>query len=181
MAAWKTSVQPDGLEHINGRYIIDFQVWRRQVPSNSCYTLVGYDRYRGSLGLNGLVSKVSKPSNRISFRKGDVAGILIIRGYNFSSHTKTPKRGGIKLDTSYTDETVWYRSNLIHSPLRSSTKESCPMSLGKGKKLDNFVRAAPLLSVQTGNLNVVYLLFLANSYSKIKFLLSSQLPLLRVQ
>ena len=109
--------------------------------------MVGYDRYSGVLGCNGLVGKVSKPSNRIMFHTGDVVGLFIVR--NFNSSALTTKRGGIKLDTSYSDERVWYHINSKLDPLKVG-KKSCPLPVGPTQKLRESIRAAPLLSIQTG-------------------------------
>lgn len=149
IASWKTYVQPDGNEHINGQYTIDLQVWRPSpmVDTNGCYSMVGYDRYSGVLGYRGLVSKVSKPSRRITFHAGDVIGLLIFRHYN--SSIPSPKKGGIKLDTSYSEEVVWYHVNSQLDPLKVG-KESCPLPVGPGRKLRDSINAAPLLSLQTG-------------------------------
>lgn len=150
VASWKTYVQPDGTEHMDGQYIIDLQVWRpsAMVDANGCYSLVGYDRYSGLLGYKGLVSKVSKPSQRIAFHAGDVIGLFIFRHYN--SSVLSPKNGGIKLDTSYSEETVWYHINSQLDPLKVG-KESCPLPVGPGGMLKDYINAAPLLSLQTGS------------------------------
>lgn len=151
VASWKTYIQPDGTEHVDGQYTIDLQVWRpsAMVSIDGCYSLVGYDRYSGVLGHAGLVSKVSKPSQRISFHSGDVIGLFIIRRHNFS--IPSPRKGGIKLDTSYSEEAVWYHVNSQLDPLKVGN-ESCPVPVGPGRMLKNFINAAPLLSLQIGKI-----------------------------
>ncbi len=111
------------------------------VETNGCYSMLGYDRYSGILGDRGLVTKVPKPSQRISFRTGDVVGMLIVRSYNSG-----PKKGGIKVDTSYSEEKVWYHKvdQLVPG------EKSCPLPVGPGRQLGNSINAAPLLSIQTG-------------------------------
>jgi hypothetical protein len=149
IASWKTYVQPDGNEHLNGHYTIDLQVWRPSstAKADGCYSFVGYDRYSGVLGHRGLVSKISKPSQRIAFHTGDVIGLFIFRHYNSSA--PSPKKGGIKLDASYSDDVVWYHVSTQLDPLLVG-KESCPLPVGPGKVLKKSIKAAPLLSVQTG-------------------------------
>ncbi len=155
IVSWNTYVQPDGNEDVGGHYTVDFQVWRpsSMVETNGCYSMLGYDRYSGILGDRGLVTKVTKPSQRISFRTGDVVGMLIVRSYNINN--SGPKKGGIKLDTTYSEEKVWYHVISKVDRLVPGEK-SCPLSVGPGRQLGNSINAAPLLSLQTGKKIVVH-------------------------
>ncbi len=117
-----------------------------------CYTLVGYDRYTGFLGSNGLVHKVLNPSSSIEFRQGDVVGLLVYEsGYQFTPTLSIGKKSrvGIRLDGSYGDEKVWYHTKSLKSPLIVGDS-SCPLPVGPHGRLESFLSAAPLLSVQVG-------------------------------
>ena len=99
------------------------------------------------------MSKVSKPSRRIAFHTGDVIGLVIFRHRN--STTPSPKRGGIKLDTTFSEEIVWYHMDSQVDPLKIG-KKSCPLPVGPERRLKDSINAAPLLSVQTGTTPIAY-------------------------
>ena len=159
ISSWKTYIYPQGNEHYDGQYNVDFQVWRpsKTVLQDGCYRMIGYSRYSGVLGYNGLISKVLNEPRRIKFQAGDVVGIFIFRIYNA---TDAGRRSGLMLDTSYGEERVWYHVNVPNDPLVIG-ENSCPLPVGPHRKLRNFINAAPLLSVQVGKkaqiVNVVML------------------------
>lgn len=150
--SWQTYIQPDPNEIQRKHYYVDFQVWRPSpLEYSGCYTLVGYDRFSGFLGNNGLVRKALEPSTKLEFRLGDVIGLLVYEaGHKITSlPTRWKNQVGIKMDRSYGDEKVWYHINTFKSPLIVGDS-SCPLPIGPGGRLESFLSSAPLLSVQVG-------------------------------
>lgn len=149
--AWHTYVQDkntsDKLEHK-----IHFQVWRPSsaVESDGCYSLVGenvFDDVRAEE--DGLIS-VTVPSDKVfTVSPGDVVGYFAHSDFNEEDISAT-NNTEIKLDWSYTNETVWYHVNTAEDPLIINGGSSCFVQIGDGGTLMSSIHAAPVLSIEMG-------------------------------
>ena len=151
IAAWQVYIQPEPNEHPDEQYCVHLQLWRPlpTVGSDGCYTFVGYDKYTGKIGDKGRVSKVLNPRHNLKFQPGDVIGMFIVRS-NVSNG-----EGGILLDTSYTDEKVWFHTYSDKEPL-AMDGHLCPLPVGANGKLNSHINAGPILSVTTGLSDTVH-------------------------
>ena len=142
ITSWLAYVWPSG-----EGYAIIFQVWRPSPTAGGggCYSLVGENRFPGvTLGDGGLVSETPQPTNLISVRPGDVLGYFV------TSNKRPSSNGGIQLDRSSTNDTVFYASTDT-TPLPIGP-DSCPVSVGPGGVLSSSVNAAPVISVNISKL-----------------------------
>ena len=138
----------DSLSILN--FTFSFQVWRQAsgFETNGCYTLVGYNTFNkvGTFA-EGLVRAVILEEDYITVNPGDVVG-LYASGSNNTGGEAGPR---IRLDESYTNETIWYHVNTPSIPL---TYGSNPCYFSTGKESDRTLRSltnmAPVLSVNMG-------------------------------
>ena len=147
ITSWLAYVWPSGEGLGDGIYTILFQVWRPSPTADGggCYSLVGENRFPGvTLGDGGLVSETPQPTNLISVRPGDVLGYFV------SSNKRPSLNGGIQLDQSSTNDTVFYAS-ADTTPLPIGP-DSCPVSVGPGGVLSSSINAAPVISVNISKL-----------------------------
>ena len=130
-------------------YAVDFQVWRPSPTvddstGTGCYSLVGNNRFT-SIPLSGGVAQVTpSPQDYIQFRPGDVLGFYVeeaIRATDGVVILTTP--------SSLISELVWYAS--IAPTMATSQNGDCPYSIGNNGALDTLTRAAPIISIDTGN------------------------------
>ena len=138
-------VHPGGGRHQN-RYTLDLQVWRPSPTVDDStgsgqYSLVGNNRFT-SISLSGQVAIVTpSPQDYIQFQPGDVLGFYVEseRGNNDGVVVLTSP-------SSFTSEVVWFAS--IAPTLATS---QTTYSIGSSGDLDTSTRAAPVISIGTGN------------------------------
>ena len=131
------------------RYTVDFQVWRPSPTvddstGTGCYSLVGNNRFT-SIPLSGGVAQViPSPQDYIQFRPGDVLGFYV-------EEANRATDGVVVLTTpsGFSSELVWYAS--IAPTMATSQNGDCPYSVGSNGVLDTLTRAAPIISIDTGN------------------------------
>ena len=139
---WGVDVQPGGDPH-NNRYTLDLQVWRPSptvddATGTGCYSLVGSNRFT-SIPLANDVAKVTpSPQDYIQFQPGDVLGFYVERGKEDDN--------GVNILRSF-NNLVWHAK--IESP--TSRNGGCPYSVGSNGVLSTSTRAAPVISIATGN------------------------------
>ena len=109
IGAWQAYVRPNGRNHRDGAYNINFQVWRptSTVDSDGAgeYSLVGENRFTSIMFAEGdPVSETPEPTNVISVRPGDVMG--------FFQSSDMGRNDGIQLETrSFSnDRLLWYQT-----------------------------------------------------------------------
>ena len=109
--------------------------------SDGCYGLVGENVFTSiTLGDGGLVSETPEPTNRITVQPGDVVGY-----FTFSRRNQNE---GIQLDTSFSDEVVWYHTST--DPIMGRGDPAvCPFPVGSqsDRVLRSSTNAGPVLSV----------------------------------
>ena len=149
---WGVDLQPGGDMH-QMDYTLDLQVWRPSPTvddstGTGCYSLVGNNRFT-SISLSGGVAEslVPSSSNYIMFQPGDVLGVYV-------EEARGDNDGVIILnsdvDESFTSELVWHAS--IAPSMAISQNEDCPYLVGSnGGVLNALTRAAPVISISTGN------------------------------
>ena len=138
-------VHPGGGRHQN-EYTLDLQVWRPSPTVDDStgtgqYSLVGNNRFT-SISLSGQVAIVTpSPQDYIQFQPGDVLGFYVDceRGNNDGVVVLTSP-------SSFTSEVVWFAS--IAPTLATS---QTTYSIGSSGDLDTSTRAAPVISIGTGN------------------------------
>lgn len=81
------------------------------------------------------------PTTQIPFQPGDVIGYFTDR----ESSSIDPNGEGVLLDTSFANESVWYRTISSGSPLVVGPS-SCFYSVGSHGHLDSLTRAGPVIS-----------------------------------
>ena len=139
---WQTYLQP-GIG--TSRYLLRFQVWRRDTRPDrgTTYYIVGENSYstannRLDVRFSSLFnSGVIASANRITVQPGDVVGYFTV---SLETDRDTAEEG-ILLDSSYSDEIVWYRT--IFEDFDTPKQ----LTVGEGGDLNRGVRAAPVLSV----------------------------------
>ena len=112
-----------------------------------CYSLVGSNRF-SAISLNGGVAVVTpSPQDYIKFQSGDVLGFYV-EGAKSSSYGDP----GVVILTSpswYASESVWFAR--ITGTEKTSQTGDCPYSVGSNGVLNTVTRAAPVISISTGN------------------------------
>ena len=129
-------------------YFLDLQVWRPSPTADDstgtgCYSLVGNNRFT-SISLSGGVAQVTpSPQDYIMFRPGDVLGFYV-------EEARRADDGVVILTdpSSFTSELVWYAS--IAQAMATSQNGDCPYSVGSNGVLNTLTRAAPVISISTG-------------------------------
>ena len=154
---WAVDVHPGFLPSRTGidLYSIDFQIWRPSPTVNTsdgtgCYSLVGNNRFTSITDIvqPGVVIVTPSPVDYVQFQSGDVVGLYMEKALN-----STSGEGAVMLTTSdFTSEIVWLAS--IGQAQATSTRESCPYSVGINGVLNTSVFAAPVISIHTGELVV---------------------------
>lgn len=134
-------------------YSFIFQVWRKAqgYQKSGCYTLVGANMFDSiSVSEQGLVKAVPLEKDYINAMPGDVIG-LYAQFYANSTVTSDTNSPRVRLDESYSNETIWYHTNVASHPLTFGSNQ-CFFSAGKdsGRTLQSLTNAAPLLSLNMG-------------------------------
>ena len=145
---WGVDVHPGGDTRQN-RYTLDLQVWRPSPTVDDStgtgqYSLVGNNRFT-SISLSGRVAIVSpSPQDYIQFQPGDVLGFYV-------EEARDGNDGVVVLtSSSFTSEVVWYTS--IAPTLATS---QTTYSIGSSGDLDTSTRAAPVISIGTGDNSII--------------------------
>ena len=139
---WGADVRPGG-PNDDGRYTIDFQVWRPSPTTpqddngTGNYSLVGNNTFT-SISLNRDIASGLSPSPQdfIQFRPGDVLGFYV--------EDARDDDGGVVVLTkdSYSNEVVWYAS--VGSQSLGSS-----VSVGSSGNLNMLSPGAPVISIST--------------------------------
>ena len=142
---WAASVERSGYRFRNGVYSITFQVWRPNSPSpvdtDGCYNMTGSNYFPDIvLESDRAVRETPLANERIHVQPGDVIGFYL---------TTTPDEedNGIRFDEDYTEESVWYASDVIGG------NHSCPFPVGNGRTLSSFTNVAPRITAAVCELN----------------------------
>ena len=140
---WGVDVQPGGGRH-DGLYTLDLQVWRPsptvdESTGRGCYSLVGSNRFTSISLANDLARVTPSPQDYIQFQPGDVLGFYVERGRDDNN--------GVNVLNARSNDIVWYGE--IDSP--TSTRGSCPYSVGGDGALNMITQAAPVISIATSN------------------------------
>lgn len=142
---WGVDVNPSGSGH-QGFYTLDLQVWRPSPTVDEstgvgCYSLVGNNRF-SSISLSGGVAIVTpSPQDYIQFRDRDVLGVYV-------EEARENFNGVVLLNTgNLFGPPMWLGS--INPTVASS--QSTHYTVGLDGDLNTFLRAAPVMSIQTGN------------------------------
>ena len=131
-------------------YTLDLQVWRPSPTVDDStgtgqYSLVGNNRFT-SISLSGGVARLTpSPQNYIQFQPGDVLGFYV--------DSDVGNTDGVVVLTSpsgFTSEVVWFAS--IAPTLATS---QTTYSIGSSGYLDTSTRAAPVISVGTGENSII--------------------------
>ena len=127
-------------------YTIHFQVWRPSptVESDGCYSMVGENRFSGTLSRDGGAVLTPSPANVISVRPGDVVGYYQTANRNGS---------GILLNEDLLrNETVWYQVNPEPGLPMTTGDESCPLPVGTqpDRILTSSHSLGPIISLDIG-------------------------------
>lgn len=117
--------------------------------SDGCYRMVGYDRYVGILGINGLVSKVLEPKHVLKFQPGDVVGLFV---FSEGNNNCSLEEEGLVMDTSFAQEQVWYHTFTENTHVSFNEERLCPLPVGVDRKLSSSIKAGPILAIQTGKI-----------------------------
>ena len=151
ITAWGVDVERDGRPH-DMAYSIDFQVWRPSPTMDDstgtgCYSLVGNNRFTSIALINREARVTPSPGDYIQFQPGDVLGFYV------EVVAKETDNGIVILnsdmDDSFASERVWYAS--IAPAMATSQNRNCPYSVGSSGVLNTLTRAAPVISISTGN------------------------------
>ena len=100
-----------------------------------------YDNIQLVVDSGGLVNETVPSSNIITVQPGDVVG--------YYTESENGGNEGIQLDTSYSDETIWYHTNSDDDPLIFLNGD-CPYPIGSQSVLKSSTNAGPILSVEIG-------------------------------
>ena len=133
-------------------YTLDFQVWRPSPTVNNsndtgCYSLVGNNRFTSISLSNGVVRVTPSPQDYIQFQSNDVLGFYV---ESANLVTLRPPNG-LVLQTRpvrFTSELVWHAS--IAPSMAAYQNRDCPYSVGSDGILNTLTRAAPVISIGTG-------------------------------
>ena len=146
VTAWGVDVQQGGGGD-NRLYTLDLQVWRPSPTTvdsstgSGQYILVGNNRFTSISLMNDLAQVSVMPQNQVQFQGGDVLGFYV-------EEARDDNRGvNVVTTTSYTSETVWYASVATLNSVGYS------LSAGSSGVLNTELRGAPVISIQTGELN----------------------------
>ena len=142
--AWRAHLISSRLRTIT----IHFQVWRPSptVESDGCYSMVGENRFSGTLSRDGGAVLTPSPANVISVRPGDVVGYYQTANRNGS---------GILLNEDLLrNETVWYQVNPEPGLPMTTGDESCPVPVGMqpDRILTSSHSLGPIISLLIGKL-----------------------------
>ena len=141
---WAAHVLRSGGAHSNGVYSISFQVWRPNSPSpvdvNGCYTMTGSNHFPNIvLDSDRAVRETPLASERIHVQPGDVIGFYLT--------TSRDDDNGIEFAEDYTEESVWYASDVIGG------NPSCQFPVGNGRTLSSSTNLAPRITAAVCELN----------------------------
>ena len=146
VTAWGVDVQQGGGGD-NRMYTLNLQVWRPSPTTvdsstgSGQYILVGNNRFTSISLMNDLAQVSVMPQNQVQFQGGDVLGFYV-------EEARDDNRGvNVVTTTSYTSETVWYASVATLNSVGYS------LSAGSSGVLNTELRGAPVISIQTGELN----------------------------
>ena len=150
---WGVDVRRDGGGQQN-EYTLDLQVWRPSPTVNDStgagqYSLVGNNKFT-SISLSGGVAIVTpSPQDYIQFQPGDVLGFYVDSESSFSL---ADDDGVVVLTSpsSFTSEVVWFAS--IAPTLATS---QTTYSIGSSGELNTSTRAAPVISIRTGENSII--------------------------
>ena len=146
-------VRRDGGNHQN-QYTLDLQVWRPSPTVDDStgagqYSLVGNNRFT-SISLNHYSDRVAvvtpSPQDYIQFQPGDVLGFYV------DGNRESDDGVVVLTSSSFTSEVVWYTS--IAPTLATS---QTTYSIGSSGDLDTSTRAAPVISIGTGERLIIRL------------------------
>ena len=151
ITTWGVDVNP-GFQ--SSRYTLDLQVWRPSPTVNrsdgtGCYSLVGSNRFSAISDIvpPGVAIVTPSPQEYVTFQPGDILGVYVEKA-SLSSD------GVVMLTTNrFTSELVWYAS--IAPALATSQNRDCPYSVGGGGVLNSSINAAPVISLATGETNIM--------------------------
>lgn len=149
ITAWHAYIRADD----PSPHVIHFQVWRPSSAADidGCFALIGENVLSGVTAAgNGLISKIPQPDDIISVAPGDVVGYYAWSSGSDDNPESPTNATEILLDTSYTDEEVWYHTNTREDPLITSGPQTCPFPVGTNRILGSYTNAAPVLSIDMG-------------------------------
>ena len=139
---WGVDVHPGGGKSQN-EYTLDLQVWRPSPTVNDStgagqYSLVGNNRFT-AISLSDQVARLTLKTSYIQFQPGDVLGFYVeeARGNNDGVVVLT--------NSSFTSEVVWFASI---APTLATSQST--YSIGSSGELNTSTRAAPVISIGTG-------------------------------
>ena len=147
---WGVDVHP-GSSKFQYAYTLDLQVWRPSPTVDDStgagqYSLVGNNRFT-SISLSDQVAIVTPfPQDYIQFQPGDVLGFYV--------DSDEGNNDGVVVLTSpssFTSEVVWFASI---APILATSQTT--YSIGSSGNLDTSTRAAPVISIGTGNKSYHY-------------------------
>ena len=147
---WGVDVHPGGGTRQND-YTLDLQVWRPSLTVDDStgsgqYSLVGNNRFTSiSLDSDQVARLTPSPQDYIQFQPGDVLGFYV--------DSDVGNTDGVVVLTSpsgFTSEVVWFAS--IAPTLATS---QTTYSIGSSGYLDTSTRAAPVISVGTGENSII--------------------------
>ena len=128
-----------------GVYTLDLQVWRPSPTVNDscevgCYNLVGNNRFSSISLSSGVAILTPSPQNYIEFRDKDVLGVYV-------EEAREAFNGVVLVNpVNFRAAPLWLGSV---NPTRASS-QSVYCTAGSNGDLNTFLRAAPVISIQTG-------------------------------
>ena len=149
---WGVDVFPDGRRY-DEEYTLDLQVWRPSPTVDDStgagqYSLVGNNRFT-SISLSDRVAIVTpSPQDYIQFQPRDVLGFYVDGDVGDNDGVV------VLTSSSFTSEVVWFAS--IAPTLATS---QTTYSIGSSGDLDTLTRAAPVISIGTGENLIVGVIF----------------------
>ena len=145
---WGVDVYKDDNGHQN-KHTLDLQVWRPSPTVDDStgagqYSLVGNNRFTSISLSDEVVIVTPSPQDYIQFQPGDVLGFYVEKPHNDDGVVV------LTSPSSFTSEVVWFAS--IAPTLATS---QTTYSIGSSGDLDTLTRAAPVISIRTGENSII--------------------------
>lgn len=120
---------------------IQFQVWRPSptVESDGCYSLVGENRFTSISLQTGVIRETPLVPQQIAVQPGDIVGFRLEGEYPSANP-------GVVLDSSYSNESVWYGNIDGITPGPSN----CPYPVGSIGRLRTSTNLGPVILASLG-------------------------------
>ena len=153
----------DVFQNDQGRYALDFQVWRPSPTTDpttgtGCYSLVGNNRF-ASISLSGGIARVTpSPQDYIQYQSGDMLGVYVESASPILSSTRPDNGVVIQITNDFTKDTIWYTS--IAPTMATSKGLDCPYTVGEPGGLMSSRRGAPVISIATSRCTHAILAFM---------------------